>query len=291
MKSLVKLSLVFMVAMSVSVFGEVLFSDNFNVAGGENWDVNAEHAGGSRQAGTIASTPWLQGHGGVGDYDIVGTVADEGPEGAGDGFLTQIDNASHPDKLLLASFPGGGYSSVSPDHNFNVNAGSVSSYLSISFTVDPFDSAAGTNDQWTCINIGSAQNDSIVSSQSQFGILFRDNGGYQAFDSSSFVSEGAYSTDPTGVTTHSIELRLYGLLDGNAFDGSGDMLIEVWADGSKFYDYTKSGGYIDNYITLGNIGGGDFTTSTFDDFSVSVVPEPATLVLMGLGGLLLRRKG
>jgi MYXO-CTERM domain-containing protein len=48
---------------------------------------------------------------------------------------------------------------------------------------------------------------------------------------------------------------------------------------SPFFTYTKTGGYIDNFITLESFGG----NSQFDDFQISVVPEPPAALLGGLG--------
>jgi hypothetical protein len=216
---------------------------------------------------------------------LTGTVADEATNGA----ATQIGDSSAPGTLWLTS---GSLASVSLEHNFTENAG-VGGYTSISFTVDPITASLGTSSNWAAITLGAGDNSSygssgtgargqfITNAGAHFGILFRDNGGYQVFNGSSGLGSGTYDATPTVGATHSVEVRIIGLVDGNAWDGSGDAQIDVYVDGgvSPFFTYTKTGGYTDNFITLESFGG----NSQFDDFQISVVPEPSAALLGGLG--------
>lgn len=123
-------------------------------------------------------------------------------------------------------------------------------------------------------------------------IIYKDNGGSGAVES--FVWE-AYET--TGNKT-SAELGV---------DISGEVLLEVVLDTTQsttswtLATYVNGVQVLDNQWgsnpTLAGVGFGIFgaegseITATFDDFMLTaVVPEPATMVLLGLGGLLLRGK-
>lgn len=285
------LLLLALAAIQPAVGAVVLFSDNFTTSG-QSDDVNFESDAG-RQSGTLSPLDYRQGNGSF-FSTVTGTIADE----ATNGSSTQVGNASSPGTLLLNT--GTSYASVSLEHNFTENAG-VGGYTSITFSVDPIIGGDGTSGDWAAITLGAGDNASygtsgtgargqfITNAGPHFGILFRDNGEYQVFDGSTGIADGTYDATPTVDTTHFVELRITGLVDGNAWDGSGDARIDVYVDGDTdpFYSYTKTGGYTDNFVTLQGFGG----VSEIDDFQVTLVPEPAVLLLGGLGSLrLLRRR-
>ena len=270
------------ICLASSAHAAVLFSDNFTTSGQSN-DVNFESSSG-RQSGTLGSVQYRQGNGAF-SSTLTGTVADE----AANGVATEVSDNSASGTLWLT---GSTLASVSLEHSFTENAG-VGGYTSISFTVDPITASLGTSGNWAAITLGAGDNSSygssgtgargqfITNAGAHFGILFRDNGGYQVFNGSSAVASGTYDATPTVGTTHAVEVRITGLVDGNAWDGSGDSQIDVYVDGglTPFFTYTKTGGYTDNFITLESFGG----NSQFDDFQIAVVPEPSVALLGGLG--------
>jgi hypothetical protein len=279
------------ICLTSSADAAVLFFDNFTTSGQSN-DVNFEYSSG-RQAGTLGSVQYRQGNGAF-SSTLTGTIADE----ATNGVATQVSDNSAPGTLWLT---GGTLASVSLEHNFTENAG-VGGYTSISFTVDPITASLGTSGDWAAITLGAGDNSAygssgtgargqfITNAGAHFGILFRDNGQYQVFNGSSFIGGETYDATPEVGTTHAVEIRITGLVDGNAWDGSGDSQIDVYVDGAltPFFTYTKTGGYTDNFITLESFGG----NSQFDDFQISVVPEPSAALLGGLGllGWMRRRR-
>jgi hypothetical protein len=272
----------------------VLFADNFNTSA-QSDDVNFEYSGG-RQSGTLGPLQYRQGNGSLFGA-ITGTIANEGANG----FKTQIGNSGAPGTLFLAgnSFTIG---SVSPEHNFNVNPG-TGGYLSISFSLDAV-TGNTTSGDWGAITIGASDNagfgsagsgargQGILSTAANFGMLFESDGGFQAFDSGTGVGSGTYTGTPGGMID--FELRITGLTDGNPWDGVNDSLIEVFANGagSPFYSFTKTGGYLDNFLTLEALGSsGGFSISTFDNLQIAAVPEPGSAsLILGATMLLVRRR-
>jgi hypothetical protein len=274
----------------------VLFADTFDTSA-QNDDVNFE-SGSGRQSGSLGNLQYRQGNGSL-FSTINGTIANEGSEG----FKTQIGNSSAPGTLFLAgnSFTIG---SVSPEANFNVNPG-AGGYLSISFSLD---SVIGNNTSgdWGAITIGAGDNASfgssgsgargqgILSTATNFGMLFESDGGFQAFNGGTGIGSGTYTGTPGGM--FDFELRVTGLTDGNPWDGVNGSLVEVFVNGggSPFFTYTKTGGYLDNFVTMQALGSsGGFSISTFDNLKIATVPEPGAVSLLGgmliLAGLRRRR--
>lgn len=193
----------------------------------------------------------------------------------------------------VLSIPGARSNSVvaSPDHNFAFAQGGR---LVVEFDFDAIVGGGGTNTNWLAINLfktdagrtpggGSVQ---LTSSSTPFGILLRDNGGYQAFSNGALIAEGAFTGDPDG--WHFLRMTV----DLEAFANGGEATINAYMDGSStaFMTQTIVGNLATNFMSLESRGG----LSHVDNFTVSfitAVPEPGTLMLMGmLLGIVARRR-
>ncbi|BFM39751.1 choice-of-anchor Q domain-containing protein [Synechocystis sp. LKSZ1] len=195
-----------------------------------------------RQGGLLATTRWIP-------NTTTAQVGNPTPN---------IDQGNY---LLLSS---SGRAAL--DRNFNgINA---QGGLKISFELAP--NATNTNSTWWGgISLGLSEankNIFINNNVPHFGILFRGNGGIQAFDANSDVSGVNSGWGGTGnsSTLYPFSLELTDPTDGNPFNGIGQTKVEVFAGNNLIYTYTKgNGGYSDNYINLGTTG-----TSGFDNFKL-----------------------
>ncbi len=274
-----------------------LIRDDFTTSA-PNEDVNAGINGSGRQSGILADTKYRQGFGSTvgGATQVNGSVSNESS-----GTTTKVTL----EKLRL----GGSLdtaSSVSLDHNFIENPG-IGNYLSIRFDVDPVIGNLGTSADWAAVTLGASDNalfgnsgagargQFITSSAAHYGVLFRDNGSYQIWDGNILSASRTYDASPTAPSTHSIELRITGLIDGNPWDGINNTRIEFYSDNSPapIHTFTKTGGYLNNYITLqGYNGGASLSVHEFDNFQAAIVPEPSSLLLSlcGDAGFFSRRR-
>ncbi len=240
---------------------KALITDNFYAPSSPNTgDLNFNLA--ARQGGSLGSVNWV----GVNNTQVGNSTGG-------------IDGGNY---LLNAFFTG----TAALDHNFN---GSDSAGgLSVSFDFAP-NSTNHDASEWEAINIGQSaadKNGFINGGHSHFGILFRGNGGIQAFDGGSVVS--GTETWGAGATNdlHHIEMLITDPTDSNPFDGVGQTDIAVYAEGLLVYSFSKGGGgYLDNYIDFSDayIGGAD-------NVLIAQIPEPASFGLLALGGLALLRR-
>ena len=89
-----------------------------------------------------------------------------------------------------------------------------------------------------------------------FGILFRGNGGIQAFDGNIDVTGfyGSWGSSSNNGTLKPFSVVVTDPTDNNPFDGVGQTNIDVYANNSLIYSYVKgNGGYSDNYVNFGGL--------------------------------------
>ncbi len=249
-----------------------LFTDNFRAPGNPNTnDVNFQNS--LRQGGSL--------------------VLAGGPIGYVTNGNTQVGNETgyggqpYGGDYLLSAFG----SRTALNHNFD--GAESAGGLSISFDFAPNTIGNGDSTLWESIQLGMSDGDKLTAvngGAAHFGILFRGNGGIQAFDGSTVVSSAeTWGAGSTNVMNH-IELLLTDPTDQNPFDGVGQTDIDVFSNGVLVYEFTKGGGgYADNFVNFSNTFIG-----AADNVSVAqVVPEPTAAVslISGLGMLLgLRRR-
>ncbi|MFN6565565.1 MAG: beta strand repeat-containing protein [Nostoc sp. ChiSLP01] len=214
-----------------------LLSDSFTTIANPNTsNLNYELA--TRQTGTLKTTNW------------VSTInAQLGNTAVG------IDSG----KFLLVADRG----TAALDRNFN---GAISKGgLKINFSLAPNPTNNADRSVWGSFSLGlSATNKNAIvnANVSHFGILFRGNGGIQAFDGSTDITSANLVTNPnnqwggTGndATLYPFSVVLADPTDNNPFNGVGQTKIDVYASGSLIYSYIKgNGGYSDNYLNFGSI--------------------------------------
>jgi hypothetical protein len=253
----------------------LLLSDNFTGTDHTNNpsnDPNFNLAG--RQSGSLATLAYTTNGGNV---QVGNDVTLRTPPGPVDG------------DYLLTAFNG----KISPNQNFN---GALSQGgLQVTFRVSPEVNANSTD--WSEINLGAAVADrfaGVNQGVNHLGILFRSNGGLQAFDgATNVVAGGEGSYGPTGLggnqnAFYGIRITMTDPTDNNPFDGVGQTNVDVYSDlvnggTTPVFSFVKGGGgYTDNYLTLSSIHIGGF-----DDLAITQlpVPEPASLGICLMGGL------
>lgn len=267
--------------VAVRKVGTVLLQDNFDLRNDPaaphvpvgDYDINAGLAG--RHAGMFAGTRYVE-------------TAHSASGGPGD-LASQVDMASAPDALMLGANAGLGaaFTAVSPNVDFGLRGLDVR-HTTFEFDVDPYMPGSGAGDNWASFRFGDTAPVQYVNAPGGIGILFRDSGAYEAFDGSTYLGSG---TAFTGQGFHAIRIEV----DALAFDGS-PAAIAAFADGSEtpFFTYTKAGGFLGNYITLGgSSGSSDNMLHGFDNLMVTVehVPEPASWALLALGAAALAAAG
>jgi hypothetical protein len=278
-RTIVMSTLLFLAFGSASdAIGELLFSDSFNTIA-NSWDVNYQCSSGGRQGGSLAPLTYTQRPAGTSDYH-------------------QVNNSKCPGTLMLK---GGMISpndagSVSPDHNFTEIPG-AGGYTDIQFDLYPCGPGTGASwSSWGAIMLGttSGYRNIFVCDTDGIGLLFRGNGGFQAWGTYSLLNDSRYTT-ANFPGLHHIEIRIWDPSDGDPWNGIGVARIDAFADRDAipFFSFTKAGGYAANYITLeGETDPGAPTAyHYFDNLTISTVPEPSTLVLSAVGLLVLGVRG
>jgi hypothetical protein len=200
---------------------------------------------------------------------------------------SQVGNTGSGDKVildggnvLLMAFGGG----AEIGQNF---AGPYSQGgLSLAFDVAPDVRPGANSNSWVSISLGydpgaAPAEYAINNSAAHYGILFRENGDYQAFDGNTVVDQGTFL--PGGsqdIFLRDLEIVAADPTDGNPFDGVGQTDIEVFFQGNLVTSFTKSGGYTNNYINFQANGIGYIDNLAITNLTV---PEPTTFALAGLG--------
>jgi hypothetical protein len=237
----------------------LLFSDNFNDDPNDQASsFNANLA--STQSGTLANTT----------YSVLGT-----------GFAAQHSNSS---EMLVANFSSVNVGRVSLNNNFAIQANALNQALVFSFELGDVSGFAETSD-WGGFTVGGSQNP-FVNAGGGAAILFRQNGGIQAFNAGTgVINTGAWSAGDIVTVTLSGAGGV-----GSAFNGNGSV-VNYNVGGTDLGSITLAQ-QTNAYLTFGIVGPNDGNTSVFkiDNLTVSAVPEPSAALLGGLGALALLRR-
>ncbi len=177
-------------------------------------------------------------------FDVAGQPTSLNLTAQGDGPVALTNSAAK------ISLPGSSVRIVDQNYSSTLSKGGV--VISFDFESDPNDSS-----QWVAVNVGMSSANkgvNVSSSGEHFGVLFRENGGVQAFDGSasqSNPSPGNWSS--TSRTNGHIDIVCSDPTDGNPFDGVGSTKIEVYVNNAAtpIYTFTKAnGGYANNFVNF-----------------------------------------
>lgn len=188
--------------------------------------------------------------------------------------------------MIQAGWHSGGrdlYTSL--DRNFATDANTANQALKLEF--DLRISTAASSMDWSTFAVGSAQNAFVNNAANKFSSLFRFGGGTQQFASGADVSPTLPNVIDWTSSGSTIALILSDAAGtGSAFNGNGSVA-------KLFINGTLEGTW-----TLAQMGSGDGYISfesnaafgLYDNLSVSLVPEPGSALLGGLGMLALLRR-
>src|SRR5438876_1439429 len=232
-----------------TVTNELMFRDTFDVSTQSN-DINFENN--LRQSGNAAPLTYS--------------------ENAASDDLTQVGSPDAPGRLRLQS-----NSYVSPNHNF-IEGGR----FTIEFDVDPGiddDPGDGLSPDWCGVVFGSSSQNPFIFSSDGLGILFRNSGNIEVWETQAqgaiYSASGDYPGGiPTGTNFH---VRIE--VDTADFSGRSPATVRMFVNDiqvridNNTLEHVKASGFRNNFITLEGLGGtpGPWV-HTFDNLTVSAVP-------------------
>src|ERR1044071_1320811 len=232
----------------VSVTNELIFRDTFDVSVQSN-DIDFENN--LRQSGNAAPLTYSE-----------NTPSDE---------LTQVGATDAPGWLRLESS-----SYVSPDHNF-IEGGR----FTIEFDLDPGvndDPADGLSGDWCGVVFGSSTQNPFIFSSDGLGILFRNDGRIEVWETQAqgpiYSGSGDY---PGGILTGT-NFHVRFEVDTANFSGNSPATIRMFVNDTQVridnnaLEHVKPDGFRNNYITLEGLGFPGPWVHTFDNLVVQAVP-------------------
>src|SRR5438552_8782527 len=231
----------------ITITNELIFRDTFDVSAQSN-DVNFENN--LRQSGNAAPLTYS--------------------ENAPTDDLTQVGAPDAPGRLRLQS-----NSYVSPDHNF-IEGGR----FTIEFDVDPGidDTGDPLSGDWCGVVFGSSTQNPFIFSSDGLGILFRNGGNIEVWETQAqgaiYSASGEYPGGiPTGTNFH---VRIE--VDTADFSGNSPATIKMFVNNiqvridNNTLEHVKTNGFRNNYITLEGLGFPGPWVHVFDNLTVSAVP-------------------
>src|SRR5437762_4633176 len=232
----------------VTITNELIFRDTFDVSAQSN-DVNFENN--LRQSGNAAPLAYS--------------------EKAPTDDLTQVGAPDAPGRLRLQSS-----SYVSPNHNFTEGG-----RFTIEFDVDPGidDTGDPLSSDWCGVVFGSSSQNPFIFSSDGLGILFRNSGNIEVWETRAqgaiYSASGDYPGGiPTGTNFH---VRIE--VDTADFSGTSPATIKMFVNNiqvridNNTLQHVQATGFRNNFITLEGLGGtpGPWV-HVFDNLTVSSVP-------------------
>ncbi len=139
-----------------------------------------------------------------------------------------------------------------------------------------------TTDDWIGVNVGFNYLDTAVgavNASTDFGLLIRNNGNAQFFDNS--VAGVAPTFDVTSVAQRHaiIDFSFSSYADGT--NVTANLFIDNVAVGAPVvFDWNGNGGVINIEMAANNLA------KPVDNVSISTIPEPSCVMLLGLAGLI-----